>query len=467
VPADYPPTPQYDRGILSNGSNDKILIANTDSENREAKSLIQLLESFLLSNTRNSDRAWWISTSESISVLDEEDGVRAIIPDVKVVFNIDKKENLLVEIGDLELRISQESGEGLNISVQLPSPFRLRNPNGSVAAELSFNSSQFTLNWDSELKTIIGNQFDFRDISLREKDNLIGRIERIESTGKLDEQQKGFWAGFSTFRMQNLVGPIIEIDEWESKFSINGLRLREITTAMKEIDSDGRFGSWFYGGAFYPTSMYEYALSRENIVPFIDATRKTLPALGDGSTQSLLHEISFPGLFSVTDIRAISDYHRDAGNLSTSAVVEVDGIHVSENPEYFAFQSLIPTSFKLDLNFDRIPEISLVDILRTVTIDALKENWSVMSKREEGDAILKILFSHISEFPMALANAESKVSINDTVIKAPLYEARLKGNATAEPTAKGRFLGNLELNMGLTQITQLWGYHGSHAQEST
>jgi hypothetical protein len=162
-------------------SKDKILIAGIDSDSHEAKSLIQLLESFLLSNTRNSDRAWWISTSGSISVLDEEDGVRAIIPDVKVVFNIDKKENLLVEIGDLELRISQESGEGLNISVQLPSPFRLRNPNGSVAAELSFNSSQFTLNWDSELKTIIGNQFDFRDISLREKDNLIGRIERIES----------------------------------------------------------------------------------------------------------------------------------------------------------------------------------------------------------------------------------------------------------------------------------------------
>ena len=70
--ADYYSSTSIARYYPLDRSKDKILIAGIDSDSHEAKSLIQLLESFLLSNTRNSDRAWWISTSGSISVVDEE-----------------------------------------------------------------------------------------------------------------------------------------------------------------------------------------------------------------------------------------------------------------------------------------------------------------------------------------------------------------------------------------------------------
>ena len=70
-----------------------------------------------------------------------------------------------------------------------------------------------------------------------------------------------------------------------------------------------------------------------------------------------------------------------------------------------------------------------------------------MSKQEIDDAILKLLFTHIGEFSKILAEAKTKVSINNTVIKAPFYEAHLKGEITAEPRAVGKFLGNMELNV--------------------
>jgi len=185
---------------------------------------------------------------------------------VKVVFNIDKKENLLVEIGDLELRISQESGEGLNISVQLPSRIVLRNTNGTVGFEIRIGSSKFSLIWDTVLKTIVGNHIDFQGISFTSNDNFTAQVERIALIGKLDERSKGIWSGSQTFRMENLVSSIIKIDEVETQQSVKNLRLNVFTTAIKEIDHDGRFGSWFFGGAFYPNKLYEYSLTRENVI---------------------------------------------------------------------------------------------------------------------------------------------------------------------------------------------------------
>jgi hypothetical protein len=70
-----------------------------------------------------------------------------------------------------------------------------------------------------------------------------------------------------------------------------------------------------------------------------------------------------------------------------------------------------------------------------------------MSKDKKDDAISKLLFTHIGEFSKILAKTDTKVSINNTVIKAPFYEAHLKGEITAEPRAVGKFLGNMELNL--------------------
>ena len=445
--ADYPISTQYSGDLFIDDVNDDIYIAEVDSESIEAKLLIEVLERFLRSNSRKEDSIWWLSKSGSISVVDEEDSTRAIIPNLKVVFITGKKETSL-EIGDIELQFHSVSDDILHISVQFPSRVSLRNPDGSVAAELQMGSSNFALNWHSGLKTIIGYDFALHNMSLLLDNSPLAIVERIDGTAKLEDHSYDLWSGHLTLRIKNLDSSFLTIDELDTGRSVKNLQLRKFNAVVKDVDPDGRFGNWFFGGAFYPTEWYEHLISRENALPLIDAARSLLPFRGEGSDRLLLRDLSVPGYISITKIRYQRHDHTDIrglGNFSMQASIE--GIDVPTNGDNLIIEDLVPKNVNIDFNIADLPQVALVDILRAIVVDGLKVEWGNLSKQNVKNAALKLLFSHISEISMVLANAGTKISMSDAAIKAPSYVVRLKGEAIAEPSAKARFLGNLEFDV--------------------
>ena len=407
-----------------------------------APMIVGTIEDVLARAAQGPHRTWSVRISAPINAVENGDSLEIAVPGLALQF-----ENIGVQIkfGDLRFRFDGKRDSKVLMTVDLPSVIQLAMPDGAEVGRVSLGRRHLRATWDVPMGTITNCSVAISDLVVEEGRQEVVKIGKIEIIGDLLRNVDGLWSGEMRYGLRNLrFSDLFRIAEAGGKKSIEGLKLPEYVSVFKRIDIDGRYGSWFFGGALLPDNFYQFAINEQTVMPFLEAMKEVVSLFSGASARVHAQDVALRDVFSVDHISFLNrDRNRSDGIGDSRGQVTLKGLDVVSQEIDPNIAQLIPHNAEIDVNLNQVPFEYLTELTISTLRKQLYFDGDGFRRNKENRGINQVLVAYLGDILKILADVRTTVEMRKSTIEAPAYEAVLTGSATAESEARAGFTGRL------------------------
>ena len=409
-------------------------------------STAELLETFIKKNAKKSTRSWWISISGDISKIENKKDFELLLPNLEIFFKAKNGYGASVYFGNVKVKFEGKSDDLIDISVLLPSSIKFNLSDGTH--RIKFGSSQIFIRWNTTLRTITKHKIELRDLDTGDKLADTGKVQlkKIAFISNIEEGGDKLWSGSQQWIFQDFIfrnpkeGYEIKLKNFKCNADYEKVQLKKISAAMRSVDYDGRFQSWYFGSLNFNFNGLGMAVTKDNVSPLLGALKKISVLRGLVNYDCKAEKFFVSKAFSIKKILHKGEFGflESVNTTQSKGNLEVKGIKARSN-EFKQYEQFLPNNIYISVN-STYDAIKAYDILPETIVD-----WANVNEKKSPGSSEKFLLKYANELVAAMAYAKSKFDIERIAAKNSMYSFFIKGQILPEPNSKGLFLGNLDL----------------------